>query len=59
MSNQWRDIVRQHELPAISFHGLRHPYASLMLAKGVNIKVLQQQFGHANIRDTLNIYSLH
>ena len=36
MSNQWRDIVRRHDLPTISFHGLRHSYASFMLAKGVN-----------------------
>lgn len=57
MSNQWRDIVRQHDLPVITFHGLRHSYASFMLAKGVNIKVIQEQLGHANIRETLNTYS--
>ena len=57
MSNQWRDIVRRHDLPTISFHGLRHSYASFMLAKGVNIKVIQEQLGHANIRETLNTYS--
>lgn len=57
MSNQWRDIVRQHDLPDITFHGLRHSYASYMLAKGVNIKVIQEQLGHANIRETLNTYS--
>lgn len=28
-----------------------------MLAKGVNIKVIQEQLGHANIRETLNTYS--
>lgn len=57
MSNQWRDIVKRHELPAISFHGLRHSYASFMLANGMNIKVIQEQLGHANIRETLNTYS--
>lgn len=57
MSNQWRDIVKRHNLPSISFHGLRHSYASYMLAKGVNIKVIQEQLGHANIRETLNTYS--
>lgn len=56
MSNQWRDIVRRHDLPYISFHGL-HSYASFMLANGVNIKVIQEQLGHANIRETLNTYS--
>ena len=57
MSKQWRDIVRQHDLPSITFHGLRHSYASYMLAKGINIKVIQEQLGHANIRETLNTYS--
>lgn len=57
MSKQWNDIVRQYDLPAITFHGLRHSYASYMLAKGVNIKVIQEQLGHANIRETLNTYS--
>lgn len=28
-----------------------------MLSKGVNIKVIQEQLGHANIRETLNTYS--
>ena len=57
MSNQWILIVRRHDLPAITFHGLRHSYASYMLSKGVNIKVIQEQLGHANIRETLNTYS--
>lgn len=57
MSKQWSDIVKRHELPCITFHGLRHSYASYMLAKGVNIKVIQEQLGHANIRETLNTYS--
>ena len=57
LSKQWSDIVRQHDLPAITFHGLRHSYASFMLDKGVNIKVIQEQLGHANIQETLNTYS--
>lgn len=57
MSKQWSDIVNQYDLPSITFHGLRHSYASYMLAKGVNIKVIQEQLGHANIRETLNTYS--
>ena len=53
MSNQWCEIISRHDLPS----GLRHTYASYMLAKGVNIKVIQEQLGHANIRETLNTYS--
>lgn len=57
MSKQWQDIVRQYSLPLITFHGLRHTFASYMLSKNVNIKVIQEQLGHANIRETLDTYS--
>ncbi|MFJ7405858.1 MULTISPECIES: tyrosine-type recombinase/integrase [unclassified Lysinibacillus] len=57
MSKQWQDIVRQFPLPSITFHGLRHTFASYMLSKGVNIKVIQEQLGHATIHETLNTYS--
>ena len=57
MSQQWPDVVRQHYLPFIAFYGLWHSYASYMLTKGVNIKVILEQLGHANIRETLNTYS--
>lgn len=57
MGIQWRDIVAKYKLPKITFHGLRHTYASFMLLQGVNIKVIQEQLGHANIQETLNTYS--
>lgn len=57
MSKQWQDIVRQYSLPSITFHGLRHTFASYMLTKGVNIKVIQEQLGHATIHETVNTYS--
>ncbi|RPJ94018.1 site-specific integrase [Rummeliibacillus sp. TYF005] len=57
MSIQWRDIVKKYNLPYITFHGLRHTFASYMLSKNVNIKVIQEQLGHANIRETLDTYS--
>lgn len=57
MSKQWQDIVRQYSLPSITFHGLRHTFASYMLSKNVNIKVIQEQLGHATIHETLNTYS--
>lgn len=57
MGIQWRDIVRRYKIPKITFHGLRHTYASYMLFKNVNIKVIQEQLGHANIQETLNTYS--
>ena len=57
MGIQWRDIVAKYKLPKITFHGLRHTYASYALLQGINIKVIQEQLGHANIQETLNTYS--
>ena len=57
MGIQWRDIVAKYKLSKITFHGLRHTYASFALINGVNIKVIQEQLGHANIQETLNTYS--
>lgn len=39
------------------FHDLRHSHASLLLEADVNLKVIQDRLGHAEIRTTLNIYS--
>ncbi|WP_427110719.1 tyrosine-type recombinase/integrase [Lysinibacillus xylanilyticus] len=47
-------MVRQYSLPSIIFHGLRHTFASYQLTIGVNIKVIQEQLGHATIQETLN-----
>ncbi len=40
----------------IRFHDLRHTYASLMIAKGLPIKFIQQQMGHSSIQVTLDKY---
>ncbi len=41
----------------IRFHGLRHTYASLLIAQGENIKYIQTQLGHSSPTVTLNVYS--
>ncbi len=39
------------------FHDLRHTQASLMLAAGVDLKVIQKRLGHRDFATTANIYS--
>jgi integrase len=48
--------VRRAGLKGLRLHDLRHSYASLMMAAGVNIKVISQSMGHANIGITLDTY---
>lgn len=44
-------------LPHFSCHSLRHTFTNRMLEAGVNIKVMQETLGHADISTTLNIYA--
>jgi integrase len=44
-------------LPDIRVHDLRHSHASLLLASGVNPKLVQERLGHASIALTLDTYS--
>ncbi len=41
----------------ITFHGLRHGHASLMLASGVDLKVASQRLGHSSISITADLYT--
>ncbi len=39
-----------------SVHSLRHTYGSILIANGVDIKVVSQLLGHSDISTTYNIY---
>lgn len=56
-SKSFQDIIKRHHLKRITFHDLRHTHASLLLAKGVNVKVIQERLGHSSIKITLDTYS--
>jgi integrase len=43
-------------LARITPHELRHSYAAMMIAAGVNAKALQSFMGHASITVTLDTY---
>jgi integrase len=49
--------LKRAGLPLIRFHDLRHTAATLLLSKGVNIKVVSEMLGHANVSITLRIYA--
>lgn len=52
-----RYLSKYKELPRITFHGLRHTHATLLIANGENIKVVSERLGHKNINVTLNTYT--
>ncbi len=45
------------ELPKIPLHGLRHTSATLLIAKGTDIKTVSERLGHSSTSTTLNIYA--
>lgn len=44
-------------LPQFSCHILRHTFTTRMCEAGVNVKVIQDTLGHADVSTTLNIYA--
>ena len=50
-------ILRDLGIKRIRFHDLRHSCASLMLANGVPMKMIQDWLGHSSMSTTANIYS--
>jgi integrase len=41
----------------LSLHSLRHGFASLLIAKGLNVVFVSRQLGHANPNITLGVYA--
>jgi integrase len=49
-SGAWKDWATAHEFSGITFHGLRHGAATLLLAAGVSDTVAMRTMGHADTR---------
>jgi integrase len=44
-------------LKRITLHGFRHSHASLLINGNMNIKLISNRLGHANVTETLNTYT--
>lgn len=49
--------VKRAPVPSIRLHDLRHTHASLLLAAGVNPKVVSERLGHSSVSFTLDTYA--
>ncbi|WP_053650516.1 site-specific integrase [Streptomyces sp. XY431] len=56
MSDLFERLVAAAGLPPIRLHDLRHVAATLMLAAGVDIKVVSETLGHSDTRITRDTY---
>ena len=52
-----RPLLVAAGLPRIRFHDLRHTAATLLLAGGVNAKVVSEMLGHSTVTMTLDTYA--
>lgn len=57
LDNKFKAFNQLHNLPQIRFHDLRHSYATFMLYKGVNPKIVCSVLGHSSVKVTLDLYS--
>lgn len=57
VTHQFLQIVRKAGYGNLTFHGLRHSFATILLENDTNLKVTQELLGHSNEAITANIYS--
>lgn len=57
VSDRFHNLVVAADLPPVRLHDLRHGAASLMLAAGVDLKVVQETLGHSSITLTSDTYT--
>ena len=56
VSDLFDRLVTASGLPPIRLHDLRHGAATLMLAAGVDVKIVSDTLGHSDTRITRDIY---
>ena len=49
--------MSENSLGNYPLHSYRHPFATMLLERGVNPKVVQKLLGHRDIETTLGTYS--
>jgi integrase len=53
----WRPAAAADLADGVTFHDLRHYYASLLIRHGESVKVVQKRLGHKSAVETLDTYS--
>ena len=56
VSHTFAALVKKAGLPHVRLHDLHHSHATLMIADGVNAKIVSERLGHASVVITLDTY---
>ena len=57
VSKWFRKIAKNAGMEGLRLHYLRHTHASMMLAKGIHLKIVSERLEHSSIEITGNLYS--
>jgi len=57
VSSDWGELAERIGIAEITFHGLRHSHASMLVSEGVDIVTISKRLGHARPAVTLAIYA--
>lgn len=57
LSDAFRAAIAKLACPKVTFHGLRHTHATILLRAGVHPKVVSERLGHSTVGITLDVYS--
>lgn len=57
LTHVFQKLIAEHDLAPIRLHDLRHGAATLALAAGVELKVVQEMLGHSSIVLTADTYT--
>ena len=56
LQHRFTSILKKAHLPSVSYHCLRHMFATNCLQAGVDVKTLSELLGHKAVETTLNLY---
>ena len=57
ITQDFASLIKRFDLPHLTFHGLRHAFATLALKKNISPKIVSHALGHSKIGITMDLYS--
>jgi integrase len=57
LAENFRFLTRELAMSPLTFHDLRHAFATMELQAGMNLKVVSEALGHSSVTITLDTYS--
>lgn len=56
LQRRFKTMLKKVDLPSVSYHSLRHAFATNCLQAGFDVKTLSEILGHSSVETTLNRY---